>query len=73
MPVSSRLARKTPSMRPTVGKFCTPEKPSDFSSSRKRSSTMKGSVPLTPASTGVWLTTGITSCAISFTISLALP
>ena len=34
---------------------------------------MKGSVPLTPASTGVWLTTGITSCAISFTISLALP
>ena len=28
MPVSSRLARKMPSIRPTVGKFCTPEKPS---------------------------------------------
>ena len=27
MPVSSRLARKMPSIRPTVGKFCTPEKP----------------------------------------------
>ena len=27
MPVSSRLARKLPSMRPTVGKFWTPEKP----------------------------------------------
>ncbi len=24
MPVSSRLARKTPSISPTVGKFCTP-------------------------------------------------
>ena len=32
MPVSSRLARNVPSMRPTVGKFCTPEKPSAFSS-----------------------------------------
>ena len=73
MPVSSRLARKTPSISPTVGKFCTPANPSAFSSSRKRPGTMKGSVPLTPASTGVRLTTGITSCAISFTISLALP
>jgi hypothetical protein len=34
---------------------------------------MNGSVPLTPASTGVWSTTGKTSAAISTTISLALP
>ena len=34
---------------------------------------MNGSVPLTPASTGVWRTTGSTSRAISTTISLALP
>jgi hypothetical protein len=34
---------------------------------------MKGSVPFTPASTGVCRTTGSTSCAISHTISLALP
>ena len=27
MPVSSRFARNVPSMMPTVGKFCTPEKP----------------------------------------------
>src|SRR6202008_1957402 len=53
MPVSSRLARKTPSIRPTVGKFWTPEKPSAFSWSRKRSMSRNGSVPLTPASTGV--------------------
>ena len=34
---------------------------------------MNGSVPLTPASTGVRSTTGSTSTAISFTIWLALP
>ena len=34
---------------------------------------MKGSVALTPASTGVSFTTGRTSEAISMTISLALP
>ena len=34
---------------------------------------MNGSVPLTPASTGVCLTTGSTSRAISQTMSLALP
>ena len=32
-----------------------------------------GSVALTPASTGVCFTTGSTSAAISFTMSLALP
>ena len=34
MPVSSKLWRMVPSKRPTVGKFCTPEKPSAFSSAR---------------------------------------
>ena len=32
-----------------------------------------GSVPLTPASTGVFFTTGSTSAAISITIALASP
>ena len=32
MPVSSRLARKVPSIRPTVGKFWMPEKPRPISS-----------------------------------------
>ena len=73
MPVSSRLARNVPSISPTVGKFCTPEKPSAFNSSRKRSKTQKGSVPFTPASTGVWATTGSTSPAISTTMRFALP
>ena len=73
MPVSSKLVRMVPSKRPMVGKFCTPEKPSDFSSRRNGSRSRKGSVPLTPARTGVWLTTGRTSWAISLTISLALP
>ena len=35
MPVSSRLARKMPSISPTVGKFCTPANPTAFTSSRK--------------------------------------
>ena len=53
MPVSSRLIRKMPSIRPTVGKFCTPEKPMRISSSRNTSISRNGSVPQTPASTGV--------------------
>ena len=62
-----------PSKSPMVGKFCTPEKPIAFSSARNGFISMNGSVPLTPASTGVAFTTGSTSAAISFTISLALP
>ena len=31
------VGRNTPSIRPTVGKFCMPEKPSDFKSSKKLS------------------------------------
>ncbi|CFN74136.1 Uncharacterised protein [Bordetella pertussis] len=62
-----------PSIRPTVGKFCTPEKPTRASSSRKASKLQNGSVPLTPASTGVCRTTGNTSRAMSSTMSLALP
>ena len=73
MPVSSKLCRMAPSNRPMVGKFCTPEKPMSFSSARNRGIRTKGSVPLTPASTGVFFTTGSTSTAISLTISLALP
>ena len=73
MPVSSKLCRIVPSNRPIVGKFWTPENPISFSSARKRGIRMNGSVPLTPARTGVFLTTGRTSTAISFTISLALP
>ena len=64
----------TPSKRPTVGKFCTPEKPSVGElRAGSASISMNGSVPLTPASTGVCFTTGSTSRAISTTISLALP
>ncbi len=55
MPVSSRLIRKSPSSRPTVGKFCTPEKPMRISSSMKTSISRNGSVPQTPASTGTSL------------------
>ena len=73
MPVSSRLARNVPSISPTVGKFWMPEKPRSISRRRNASAIMNGSVPLTPASTGVCFTTGSTSRAISQTISLALP
>ena len=73
MPVSSKLRRMVPSKRPTVGKFCTPEKPIAFSSARNGPISRNGSVPLTPARTGVWRTTGSTSTAISFTMALALP
>ena len=61
MPVSSKLWRIAPSKRPMVGKFCTPEKPMAFSSARNCGIRTKGSVPLTPASTGVCFTTGSTS------------
>ena len=73
IPVASRFSRNVPSMRPTVGKFCTPENPTAFTSSRKCSKWQKGSVPLTPARTGVCPTTGRTSRAISITMSFALP
>ena len=73
MPVSSNAWRMSPSKRPTVGKFWMPANPSVRSSSRNSLGMMNGSVPLTPASTGVRLTTGSTSYAISFTIWLALP
>ena len=62
-----------PSISPTVGKFCTPEKPAASTSRRNSFITRNGSVPHTPANTGVCLTTGMISKAISFTISLALP
>ena len=73
IPVSSSTWRKLPSITPTVGKFCTPEKPSSWSSRRKRGIERNGSVPLTPASTGVSRTTGSTSPAISTTIAFASP
>ena len=73
MPVSSSCARITPSKSPTVGKFWIPEKPRSQRVIKNGSTTRNGSVPLTPASTGVRVTTGSTSRAISSTISLALP
>jgi len=73
MPVSSRIRRNWPSIRPTVGKFCTPSKPIAWSSGRKTRISRKGSVPQTPASTGVRVTTGSTSRAMSTTIALASP
>lgn len=48
MPVCSRLARKVPSIRPTVGKFWTPAKPMAFRRSRNGPMDTNGSVPLTP-------------------------
>jgi hypothetical protein len=73
IPVSSRFCLNTPSMSPTVGKFCTPAKPIAASSSRKRGISRNGSVPHTPASTGTSRTTGSTSPAISTTIAFASP
>ena len=73
MPVSSRFCRNTPSIRPTVGKFCTPSKPIAFSSRRNTGMMRNGSVPQTPASTGVSRTTGSTSRAMSTTMALASP
>ena len=60
-------------MRPTVGKFCTPEKPMPASCRKKTGIRRNGSVPLIPARTGVSGTTGRTSAAISVTIALASP
>ena len=73
MPVSSRLARNVPSIRPTVGKFCTPEKPASSTWRRKTGIKRKGSVPQTPASTGVSRTIVRTSWPISMTIAFASP
>ena len=73
MPVSSSPTRIVPSKRPTVGKFCTPLKPMRISSSRKTGISRNGSVPQTPASTGVSFTTGSTSRAMSTTIAFASP
>ncbi len=60
-------------MSPTVGKFCTPLNPIRRSSSRKTGISRNGSVPQTPASTGVSRTTGSTSRAMSTTIAFASP
>ena len=73
MPVSSRFARNVPSISPTVGKFCTPAKPASRTSRRKFGMSRNGSVPQTPASTGVSRTIGRTSRPISMTIALASP
>jgi hypothetical protein len=73
MPVSSRFCRNPPSYSPTVGKFCTPAKPIALSWSRNIGITRNGSVPHTPARTGVSRTTGSTSAAISTTIWFASP
>ena len=73
MPVSSRLSRKVPSISPTVGKFWTPLNPIRFSSAMNTGIRRNGSVPQTPASTGVCSTTGSTSRAMSTTISFASP
>jgi len=54
-------------------KFCTPLNPMRFSSSRKTGISRNGSVPQTPARTGVSRTTGSTSRAMSTTISFASP
>ena len=71
--VSSRFCRKIPSINPTVGKFCTPENPVKSTFFKKSSIIRNGSVPQTPAKTGVSFTTGSTSLAISMTIWLASP
>ena len=55
MPVSSSPTRNVPSIRPTVGKFWTPAKPIRINSSRNTGIRRNGSVPQTPASTGVSL------------------
>ena len=45
----------SPSISPTVGKFCTPANPASSTWRRKRGISRNGSVPQTPASTGVSL------------------
>ena len=73
MPVASRLARKLPSISPTVGKFWTPLKPMSLSCFKNTGIKRNGSVPLTPASTGTFFTMGSTSAAISTTMPFASP
>jgi hypothetical protein len=73
MPVSSRFCRNVPSNSPTVGKFCTPVKPAAASWSRNGPMSRNGSVPHTPARTGVSRTTGRTSAAMSMTMAFASP
>ena len=73
IPVSSRFCRNWPSQSPTVGKFWTPENPTRLTSSRKTGMRRNGSVPQTPARTGVSFTIGRTSPAISMTIAFASP
>ena len=73
MPVSSKLWRIAPSNRPMVGKVLHAGKAHVLQLGEEARHQDEGSVPLTPASTGVFFTTGSTSSAISLTISLALP
>ena len=73
MPVSSRLIRNVPSIRPTVGKFWMPLNPIRFNSAMKTGINRNGSVPQIPARTGVSFTIGSTSRAMSTTIAFASP
>lgn len=56
-------------MRPTVGKFWMPAKPRDFRWARKEGMERKGSVPQTPARTGVWEMMGRISLAFGLVVS----
>ena len=56
-------------MRPTVGKFWIPAKPRVFKWARKDGMERKGSVPQTPARTGVCETMGRTSLAFGLEVS----
>ena len=62
-----------PSISPTVGKFWTPANPASAIWRRKTSISRNGSVPQTPAMTGVSRTMGRTSWPISSTIEFASP
>ena len=74
MPVSSRFARKVPSISPTVGKFCTPVNPAsrDLAQEERHQPERVGAADArrAPASSR---TTGSTSRAMSMTIALASP
>jgi hypothetical protein len=54
MPVSSRLARKVPSISPTVGKFCTPGKADPLQLVQEHVHQAERVGAQTPASTGVF-------------------
>lgn len=73
MPVASSAPRKPPSIRPTVGKFWTPAIPHPANSPRNLAISRNGSVPHTPATTGILSTTVTISLVISSTIRLASP